>query len=103
MVGSIKLTSNLLFAEEFPCVASFSDIILINKILMSLMQDIRYPVMKLSNKEQHKFPPETWWCVIAWRGISDTQLQNCPTSNLDDSPPDLHLYQYCNYAHALYL
>lgn len=51
MVGSIKLTINLLFDEEFPRVASFSDIILINKIFMSLMQDIKYPVMKLSNKQ----------------------------------------------------
>lgn len=77
MAGSIKLTSSLLFAEVSPSVVSFSDIILINKTLMSLMQHIRYSVMELSNKQQCKFPEETWCSLIVWKDISDSQLQDC--------------------------
>lgn len=77
MAGSIKLISSLLFAEESPSVVSFSDNILINKTLMSLMQHIRYSVMELSNKQQCKFPEETWCGLIVWKDISDSQLQDC--------------------------
>ena len=31
--------------------------------------------------QQCKFPREKWSRVIEWKGKSDTQLQNCPTSN----------------------
>lgn len=49
IVGSIKLISDLLLSEKFPSVDSSADRNRVNRIFMSLMQMIKYPVTEESN------------------------------------------------------